>query len=136
VKELHSSASLIKQSTPRSHNRHLGTIIIDSREFRAALLASACKAFRLIPATLSIGDYLLSDNHCVERKGYEDLVSSMKTGRLFRQCFAMVNSFSKPLLLLEVCSCSGNSVLFTYVFAISNILSMHCAEPIQMRCVD
>jgi len=135
VKELRSSASLVKQSISRLHNKQLDTIIIDSREFRAALLASACKKFRVLPAMLSVGDYLLSNDLCVERKGFDDLVSSIKTGRLYRQCFAMVRAFTRSLLLLEVCPCSGNSVYLTFSFVISNGFSMLCAERIQMRCV-
>ena len=40
--------------------------------------------FKIIPAFLTYGDYILSDECCVERKAVEtgDLKESLKSGRL------------------------------------------------------
>jgi DNA excision repair protein ERCC-4 len=36
----------------------------------------------IIPATLTVGDYILTRDICVERKSIPDLVSSFNSGRL------------------------------------------------------
>lgn len=58
-------------------------VIVDMREFRSTL-PSLLHAARLlvIPATLTVGDYILTPDICVERKSILDLVSSFNSGRL------------------------------------------------------
>ena len=58
-------------------------IIVDMREFRSTL-PSLLHASNLlvIPATLTVGDYILTPDICVERKSLSDLKSSFNSGRL------------------------------------------------------
>jgi DNA excision repair protein ERCC-4 len=58
-------------------------VVVDVREFRSTLpsLLHAAKLL-VIPATLTVGDYILSPDICVERKSIPDLVSSFNSGRL------------------------------------------------------
>ncbi len=58
-------------------------IIVDIREM-GALLPSLIDAagIKVIPATLTIGDYILSPKVCVERKSLPDLETSFANGRL------------------------------------------------------
>ena len=58
-------------------------VIVDMREFRSTLpsLLHAAKIL-VIPATLTVGDYILSPDICVERKSIHDLVQSFTSGRL------------------------------------------------------
>lgn len=58
-------------------------VIVDMREFRSTL-PSLLHASNLlvIPATLTIGDYILTPEICVERKSIPDLMSSFNSGRL------------------------------------------------------
>lgn len=58
-------------------------VIVDMREFRSTL-PSLLHASRLIviPATLTVGDYILAPDICVERKSIPDLVQSFNSGRL------------------------------------------------------
>lgn len=58
-------------------------VIVDMREFRSSL-PSLLHASNLVvvPATLTVGDYILTPDHCVERKSIPDLVSSFNSGRL------------------------------------------------------
>lgn len=58
-------------------------VIVDMREFRSTLpsLLHAAKIL-VIPATLTVGDYILSPDICVERKSIPDLVQSFTSGRL------------------------------------------------------
>ncbi|MES1905126.1 MAG: DNA repair endonuclease XPF, partial [Paramarteilia canceri] len=48
-----------------------------------------------------VGDYLLSNQICVERKTVIDFLASINSGRLYNQCTAMQNFYQKPLLLIE-----------------------------------
>ena len=59
-------------------------VIVDMREFRSTLpsLLHASKLL-VIPATLTIGDYVLTPDICVERKSIPDLVQSFNSGRLY-----------------------------------------------------
>lgn len=58
-------------------------VIVDMREFRSTL-PSLLHASNLlvIPATLTVGDYILTPEICVERKSLSDLISSFNSGRL------------------------------------------------------
>lgn len=53
------------------------------REFRSTLpsLLHAAKMV-VIPATLTVGDYILTPDICIERKSVPDLVQSFNSGRL------------------------------------------------------
>lgn len=58
-------------------------IIVDIREM-GALLPSLIDAsgIKIVPATLTVGDYILSGRMCVERKALPDLEASFANGRL------------------------------------------------------
>jgi DNA excision repair protein ERCC-4 len=58
-------------------------IIVDIREL-GALLPSLIDAagIEVVPATLVVGDYILSPKMCVERKALPDLEQSLANGRL------------------------------------------------------
>jgi Fanconi anemia group M protein len=51
--------------------------------------------------TLAVGDYLLSDRACVERKTADDFVKSITDRRLFSQLAALKDNFERPILLVE-----------------------------------
>ncbi len=78
-------------------------IVVDVREFRSALPLHlhGRNCFELIPATISVGDYVLTPAICVERKSLADLFSSFNSGRLFTQCEAMSQYYEVPVLLIE-----------------------------------
>uniref|UniRef100_A0A915J0E9 ERCC4 domain-containing protein n=1 Tax=Romanomermis culicivorax TaxID=13658 RepID=A0A915J0E9_ROMCU len=79
------------------------TIVVDMREFRSELPALLhMRNVLLVPATLIVGDYILTSQICVERKAPQDLVGSLQSGRLFDQCRAMCRFYEKPLLLVEL----------------------------------
>jgi len=77
-------------------------VIVDLREFWSTLpnLLHASN-LRIIPATLVVGDYILTPEMCVERKSIPDLVSSFNSGRLYAQCELMSVHYKQPILLLE-----------------------------------
>ena len=77
-------------------------IIVDVREFRSSLPSLLhFNDIKIIPRTLYIGDYVLSTEICVERKGLSDLYQSFQSGRLYNQAHAMMTSYSLPCLLIE-----------------------------------
>mmetsp|Transcript_15828 Transcript_15828/g.43788 ORF Transcript_15828/g.43788 Transcript_15828/m.43788 type:complete len:425 (-) Transcript_15828:1921-3195(-) len=58
-------------------------IAVDVREFRSALPSILHRGgMRLAPVTLLVGDFVLSNVHCVERKSISDLFGSFASGRL------------------------------------------------------
>jgi len=78
------------------------TLIADPKENRSGIIESLQERGVVVRVEhLEIGDYLLSDRCCVERKTAEDFVSSIKTKRLFRQLKDLQVSFERPLLLIE-----------------------------------
>jgi len=38
---------------------------------------------------------------CVERKSIDDLIGSLKSGRLYHQALMMCRHYTKPILLIE-----------------------------------
>ena len=52
---------------------------------------------------LTVGDYILTDKICVERKSVStnDLFESFKSGRLLQQMENMCRYFERPILLIE-----------------------------------
>jgi DNA excision repair protein ERCC-4 len=80
------------------------TILVDTRELRSALPFVLYKNhLDIIPTTLSIGDYIVSRDICIERKSVtgNDLQQSLISGRLYKQLVNMTHAFAWPFLLLE-----------------------------------
>ncbi|PFH49381.1 hypothetical protein AMATHDRAFT_147779 [Amanita thiersii Skay4041] len=77
-------------------------VVVDMREFRSTLPSLLHAASLLVvPATLTVGDYILTPDICVERKSLADLVSSFNSGRLYTQCELMSVHYKYPVLLIE-----------------------------------
>ncbi|GBP45164.1 DNA repair endonuclease XPF [Eumeta japonica] len=77
-------------------------VVVDMREFRSELPALLHKrGIHIEPVTISIGDYILTPDICVERKSVSDLIGSLNSGRLFTQCTHMCRNYARPVLLVE-----------------------------------
>jgi len=77
-------------------------VIVDIREFRSSLPSLLHgRNVEVVPCTLTVGDYILSPNICVERKSVKDLISSFKDGRLYTQCENMLLYYKNPMVLIE-----------------------------------
>lgn len=77
-------------------------IIIDSRELRSKVATSLYeRGIKLIPEALPVGDFIVSDRVCVERKTAEDFISSIIDGRVFRQASLLLSNFDCPLMIVE-----------------------------------
>ena len=50
---------------------------------------------------ITVGDYIVSPQICIERKSIPDLIGSFKSGRLYNQCEQMFKHYDLPVLLIE-----------------------------------
>ncbi len=77
-------------------------VIIDDRE-RASLISERLKKLNVILnwQRLEVGDFILSDRCCIERKTFDDFASSIADGRLFQQLEELKRNFERPMLILE-----------------------------------
>ncbi|MCL5680351.1 MAG: helix-hairpin-helix domain-containing protein [Candidatus Marsarchaeota archaeon] len=77
-------------------------VIVDQRERNIALL-KALRDYGIDANmdTLDIGDYLISDRLCVERKTVADFEKSIVDGRLFDQLDRIKNAYERPIVILE-----------------------------------
>ncbi|KAI5464163.1 DNA repair endonuclease XPF [Mariannaea sp. PMI_226] len=77
-------------------------VVVDVREFRSSLPSLLHgRSMVIVPCMLTVGDYILSPNICVERKSISDLISSFKDGRLYTQAETMFQHYKNPMLLIE-----------------------------------
>lgn len=77
-------------------------VVVDVREFRSSLPSLLHgNSMIVIPCMLTVGDYVISPNICIERKSVRDLISSFKNGRLFTQAETMLQHYKNPMLLIE-----------------------------------
>ncbi|MHB1830672.1 MAG: ERCC4 domain-containing protein [Candidatus Micrarchaeaceae archaeon] len=77
-------------------------IIVDNRERNLDILQSLSDfGIDLSFAQLPVGDYIVSDRICVERKTVADFENSIIDNRLFEQLGRLKESFEKPILIIE-----------------------------------
>jgi len=102
-KEEHPLQPLVESYQARPERGFLKPIIFaDSREFQSEVITEFEQYECIVKQkTLVVGDYLLSDRVCVERKTAQDFVSSIMDGRLFAQIKSLKDNFEKPVLLIE-----------------------------------
>lgn len=77
-------------------------VIVDSRERNAELLDTLKSNGVIVDSRmLNVGDFVLSDRVCVERKTVSDFESSIINGRLFDQIKRMKEQYQFPMLIIE-----------------------------------
>ena len=84
-KEISTEPSRVSTRLESGHHlsHYVGQVIVDMREFRSSLPSLLHAAsLQIVPVTLTVGDYILTPDICVERKSIPDLVSSFNSGRL------------------------------------------------------
>ena len=87
---------------PPCASNEVRQIVVDVREFRSTLPSKLHYSnFHLVPRTIYVGDYVLSTEICVERKGISDLFQSFASGRLYNQARSMTKHYKYPCLLIE-----------------------------------
>lgn len=77
-------------------------VVVDSREFNASLPGLLYRyGVRVVPCMLTVGDYIITPDICVERKSISDLIGSLQNNRLASQCKKMSRHYKYPTLLIE-----------------------------------
>lgn len=79
-------------------------IHVDSREMRSAVVkALEAKGVKMEFRALPVGDYVLSDRVCVERKTTDDFLSTLfdPARGLFEQIINMKREYLRPVLIIE-----------------------------------
>ena len=77
-------------------------VVVDVREFQSSLPSLLHgRSMIIVPCMLTVGDYVLSPNICVERKSVNDLIASFKDGRLYNQAETMFKYYRNAMLLIE-----------------------------------
>ncbi|MBO3799758.1 MAG: DEAD/DEAH box helicase [Candidatus Brockarchaeota archaeon] len=78
------------------------SIVVDNREANSPVVDELAKlGARITFSQLDVGDYVLSERVCVERKTVNDFASSIMDSRLFQQAKLMAGSYEIPILLVE-----------------------------------
>ncbi|KAI9846050.1 MAG: hypothetical protein M1838_001412 [Thelocarpon superellum] len=77
-------------------------VVFDVRETRSPLVSILHgNNMIVVPCQLTVGDYILTPDICVERKSISDLISSFKNGRLYNQVETMLQYYKHTVLLIE-----------------------------------
>ncbi len=76
-------------------------VFIDNRERNSTILSILRDNCEIELTQLPVGDYLLSDRVCVERKTVEDFLQSIIDKRLMKQMIEMDRNFKVPILIIE-----------------------------------
>ncbi|KAG7306142.1 hypothetical protein JYU34_008734 [Plutella xylostella] len=100
--EAESEPTDTRQAGGQNTKKEKPVVIVDMREFRSDLPALLHKrGIAIEPVTITIGDYILTPDICVERKSISDLIGSLNSGRLYTQCTQMCRNYTRPILLIE-----------------------------------
>ena len=93
--------SRTKQFAPLQKHKPI-KVVVDLREFRSQLpILLHSSGLQIVPATITVGDYVLSSDICIERKGISDLFQSFASGRLSNQVEIMLRHYKLSGLLIE-----------------------------------
>lgn len=76
------------------------TVYADTRE-HSKVIDILKKNIEVVENQLPVGDYLIGEQICIERKTCNDFLQSLIDGRLFSQLKDLKNSFSCPILIIE-----------------------------------
>jgi Fanconi anemia group M protein len=86
---------------PTEHPQQL-KIIVDNREFKSTVVRELVRLDTHIePKHLPVGDYVISERICVERKLVQDFLQSLIDGRLFYQLKRLNTEYQRAILVLE-----------------------------------
>lgn len=76
-------------------------IIADYRENEVSEILSRFN-LKVIKENLEVGDFIVSDDICIERKSYGDLISSIIDKRIFTQVELLKKNFKIPIIIIEL----------------------------------
>ncbi|MDE1823291.1 MAG: hypothetical protein KGH50_03115 [Candidatus Micrarchaeota archaeon] len=77
-------------------------MIVDNRERDLSIIEGLSgNGVDITFAQLPVGDYVVSDRICIERKTVSDFESSIVTGRLFEQAERLSQAYERPIIIIE-----------------------------------
>jgi ERCC4-related helicase len=77
-------------------------IVVDPRELSSTVVRELLELGIISkPKMLDVGDYILSDRVCVERKTADDFIQSILDKRLYDQILRLKRAYSRPVLIIE-----------------------------------
>lgn len=94
----------LREFGPKAEKKDAIEIYADAREMRSAVVKDLeDMKVSLNVQTLDVGDYVLSDRVCVERKTTDDFLDTLfgADRSLFEQIIAMKHAYMRPLLFIE-----------------------------------
>jgi len=98
-------------------------IYVDKRENSSIKQELSRLHINLDEQMLDIGDFVLSEEVCVERKTVKDFIESIIDGRLFPQLIQLKQRYVKPLLLLEKGTYSDRITQHSFLGALASIIT-------------
>ncbi|MEM5777773.1 MAG: ERCC4 domain-containing protein [Candidatus Aenigmatarchaeota archaeon] len=98
-------------------------VLADDRE-RKSNVSFYLKEFGAIVnfKRLEIGDFIISENTCIERKSSDDFISSIIDGRIFKQAEEMKRCYENPLIIIEGNNVDGRITENAYKAAIASLI--------------
>jgi ERCC4-type nuclease len=82
---------------------------------------------------IEIGDYIISENVCIERKSSSDFVSSIIDGRVFNQAEEMKRNFDKAVIIVEGRNNDGRITENAYKGAIASLIMNYDAVVVNVE---
>lgn len=77
-------------------------VIVDTRELKGQLIEELYNTGTQMDVKhLPVGDYVVSDQVGFEFKTVKDFESSIIDGRLFKQCEELIDTFERPVILVQ-----------------------------------
>jgi len=76
-------------------------VVADTREVFSGIPELLATKAEVEIKQLPVGDYVLSERICVERKKAQDFLDSLVKKRLFNQIIRLREAYEKPLLIIE-----------------------------------
>ncbi|VVB77319.1 3'-flap repair endonuclease Xpf [uncultured archaeon] len=112
-------------------------MIIDNRERNAELLDRLTGLrVEMTFAQLPVGDYVISDRMCVERKTVKDFEGSIMNARLFDQADRLSRGFGKPILLIEGAEADFTLAPNVILGTVVSLFADHNVQVIRSACAD
>ena len=76
-------------------------VIVDERERNSEINSLLAENMLVERKTIDVGDYVVSDRICIERKTVADFKSSLINGRLFDQAKRLKENYEHPIMIIE-----------------------------------
>ncbi|MEM1513991.1 MAG: ERCC4 domain-containing protein [Candidatus Thermoplasmatota archaeon] len=76
-------------------------IIADSREFFSGIPSILSSIADVEIKQLAVGDYVVSERLCIERKTMQDFIDSIIKKRIFDQIVRLKEAYEKPVIIIE-----------------------------------